>query len=130
MGRQRRLGFNGRAAVVKQCAEIILMRLGPPGCVIRLGSPPFSPHCEEHNHRLKPHCKQSSPCSLKYNLLSDCCVSLFFFFFFTPVGIANWEKKGYANILMEKHRHPLLSSGKASILKICSRALTGKSQQV
>lgn len=57
MGLQKHLAFNGPVAAVKQCAEIILIRLGQAGCIIRRGSPPFSPCCSEHNHSLKHHLK-------------------------------------------------------------------------
>lgn len=43
VGRQQHLAFNGSEAGVKQCAEIILIRLGQSSCIIRLLSPPFSP---------------------------------------------------------------------------------------
>lgn len=57
MGLQKHLAFNGFVAVVKQCAEIILIRLGQSGCIIRLASPPFSFYCSEHNHSLRHHFK-------------------------------------------------------------------------
>lgn len=75
LGWQKHLAFNGSEAVVKQCAEIILIRLGQSSCIMGLLSPPFSPHCAEHSHSFKHYSKQSTQCSLQPFKLA--CESIF-----------------------------------------------------
>lgn len=59
LGWRKHLAFSGSEAVVKHCAEIILIRLGQSSCIMGLLSPPFSAYCAEHSHRLKHHFESS-----------------------------------------------------------------------